>query len=288
MDILMYRRRYRSDTSWSAIADGLKWSVSDAGGTSTPVITKTTGAATAWEAYENGVLVATYDSNAPSHTFSAGSNNFWLMKLPDDDPVNVTLIEIRNDILTGSYPPEISHFASITYLDLRDNPGLSGDVSGFSALPLISSLRIFATSIGGQLSSLFGSSSLQNFYANASNVTGSLSGVAALTDLRQLQLHGSAGITLDGSSMPASIRNITVQDINATQAEVDDFINRLWADRNSFTYSSPSLNVGGNNSNPSGVYQYADPPATPLEKIYRLVNPSVPDGDAHNPWTITL
>ena len=69
-----------------------------------------------------------------------------------------------------------------------------------------------------------------------------------------------------------AIRSIRAENAYS-QANVDAFINAIWANKANFTYAAPSLDLlGGSNLAPSGVYQAANPPTTGLEKLYDLVN----------------
>jgi len=71
-----------------------------------------------------------------------------------------------------------------------------------------------------------------------------------------------------------------------SQADLDDILARLYADRALFTYANPVLNIGGSNPPPSGVYQDATPPTMGKEYAYKLVND--PDVEGFNKWTITM
>ena len=82
------------------------------------------------------------------------------------------------------------------------------------------------------------------------------------------------------------LRVAQAQDTSVSSANIDDILLRLYTDRASFTYATPSLNVGGANPAPSGTYQYAAAPSTGKEYIYALVNDD--DGEGFNKWTITF
>ncbi|APU89212.1 hypothetical protein Rctr71_102 [Virus Rctr71] len=71
----------------------------------------------------------------------------------------------------------------------------------------------------------------------------------------------------------------------SSQAQIDDVLLRLYTDRALFTWTTPILNVGGTNPDPTGVYQNASPPTTGLEYVYKLVVD--PDAEGFRKWTIT-
>jgi len=89
------------------------------------------------------------------------------------------------------------------------------------------------------------------------------------------------------AGVPASnaVRRIDANNNNWTQSDIDTVIASIYANRANYTYATPTLNIGGNNAAPSGVYQYAATPTTGKEMIYALVND--PDGEGFNKWTIT-
>ena len=69
-----------------------------------------------------------------------------------------------------------------------------------------------------------------------------------------------------------SIRSIQAENAYS-QANVDAFLNAIWANKANFTYAAPTLDLlGGSNAAPSGIYQYNATPTTGKEKAYALVN----------------
>jgi len=82
-----------------------------------------------------------------------------------------------------------------------------------------------------------------------------------------------------------NLQRIWVQDNALSQAIVNEIVRGVYAIRTSIAYATPMMNIGGNNADPSGVYQSACPPTTELEMVYALVND--PCGDGHNLWTVT-
>lgn len=84
-----------------------------------------------------------------------------------------------------------------------------------------------------------------------------------------------------------ALRSFYANNVHASLATVNNTIQGFWNLRNSITYATPNLNLGGaSNATPSGVYQSACPPTSALEQVYNLANVQCP-GDTHNPWTVT-
>jgi len=53
-----------------------------------------------------------------------------------------------------------------------------------------------------------------------------------------------------------------------------------------FTAAAPNLNIGGTNTDPSGIFQSACPPTTQLEELWELKNDDCAEG-TFNLWTVT-
>jgi len=102
-----------------------------------------------------------------------------------------------------------------------------------------------------------------------------------------LYLYNTNSVVSGGNNPLAAvgIRDIYVYS-SESQADLDDILARLYADRALFTNANPTLNIAGGNPPPSGVYQDANPPTTGKEYAYKLVND--PDGEGFNKWTITM
>lgn len=114
--------------------------------------------------------------------------------------------------------------------------------------------------------------------AAASAIIGDLSEFPAPT--YEIQLQGSAS-RISGGALPIActkLRTLNLNNCNMTQESCDSLVNRIYADRALFTATAPSLNIGGTNPDPTGVYQTSANPATPLEKVYALVNDQNAEG----------
>lgn len=118
-----------------------------------------------------------------------------------------------------------------------------------------------------------------------SSITGSLSDLGS--SLIRFWASNTASV-IDGGVVPVAciaIQTCYIAGTSATQASQDSIINRLYADRALFIYATPTLAIGGTNPDPTGVYQTSANPATPLEKVYALVNDQNAEG--FKKWTIT-
>jgi hypothetical protein len=82
-----------------------------------------------------------------------------------------------------------------------------------------------------------------------------------------------------------ALRDFQYQNCGLLEADVDAVLAAIYARRASFTYATPSLNVGSDNEAPSGIYQDGDPPTTGLEYVYELAND--PESEGFNTWVIT-
>ncbi len=82
------------------------------------------------------------------------------------------------------------------------------------------------------------------------------------------------------------IRLFQASDASCTLATVENVIQGFWDLRDSITYATPRLELGGaSNATPGGTYQSACPPTSALEQVYNLVNAQCA-GDTHNKWTV--
>lgn len=123
-------------------------------------------------------------------------------------------------------------------------------------------------------------------YSNASLICSfTLSDLPA--GMTYLSLYSTTS-TITGGAAPMAAKGICeirTDNCGEIQATVDDVFLRLYTDRMLFIYATPVLNIGGDNDNPSGIYQAQCPPATGLERAYELVNDSC--GDGFIKWTVT-
>lgn len=82
------------------------------------------------------------------------------------------------------------------------------------------------------------------------------------------------------------IQVINCANLSLSEGQVDGIINDLYAGKPTFTYATPSLNIGGNNAAPSGSYQSVCPPTSGLEMVHDLANDICTPHSAAK-WTIT-
>ena len=192
--------------------------------------------------------------------------------------------------LGTSVSGDISGFSaltSLTYMDFRDT-SVSGDISGFSALTSLQTMYLSNTSVSGDISGFSALTSLQTLNLADTSVSGDISGFSALTSLLFLRVNDtSVTYEASGTANWANIRDIRVNNCSWDQVTVDRMIADIYAkwDANTYTYATPTLNIGGSNAAPSGVYADEDPPTTGLGMIYEMVED--PESTGYNTWTIT-
>jgi hypothetical protein len=67
-----------------------------------------------------------------------------------------------------------------------------------------------------------------------------------------------------------ALTSVNPRENAAGQAQADAWVEDLWANKDILV--TPTINMNGTNSAPSGTFQYAENPSTPKEKIYSLIN----------------
>jgi hypothetical protein len=176
--------------------------------------------------------------------------------------------------------------ASMSYLILG---ATSSTITGVLLDLPASMIRLYlyntSSTITGALSDLPASMTHLYLSATSSTITGVLSDLPA--SMTYLHL-GATSSTITGGAVAMAAVGIAIVVTNGCsedQATVNDVIDRIYADRALFTYATPSLEIGGDNAAPSGIYQYAATPSTALEKVYALENDD--DLEGFNKWDIT-
>ena len=81
-------------------------------------------------------------------------------------------------------------------------------------------------------------------------------------------------------------RELNVSGLGLNQATVDTILFDIYAGRMGYTYATPTLNVGGTNAAPSGVYADEDPPVTGKGAAFELQND--PEAEGFSRWAITF
>jgi len=193
------------------------------------------------------------------------------------------------DLADGpSYYLSLSDTSSTITGNLADGPsyylrlyGTSNTITGNLADGPSYLLDLYNTSstITGNLAD--GPSYYLRLYNTSSTITGNLAdGPSYLLDL----YNTSSTITGGDSPAPAELRTVDLAGTNNTTANNDDILNRLWTDRDSFTYATPSLDISATEA-PTGTVQDICPPTTPAEKLYNLAHAQCA-GDTFITWTI--
>ena len=223
---------------------------------------------------------------------------------------HVTQIDLNTNNLVGTIPATfIQQFPNLTLLYLRTNAGLSGSVAGWVLPASLVSLSIYSTSVSGDISGWVLPASLAYFRIDSTSVNGDISGWVLPASLANFRIYStSVNGDISGWVLPASlveffiystsvsnapslaagalaIRNYQYQNCSLSQAHVDAVLAAVYAERADVSYATPILNLGANDSVPSGAYADEDPPTTGLGYVYELAND--PEVEGFNTWTIT-
>jgi len=127
---------------------------------------------------------------------------------------------------------------------------------------------------------------------NADAIQGEIKNLYKCVNLTSLKLQTNPALVLNlsrltskiqtlwayacGAGISGSIRHMTaltsvnLRENAAGQAQADAWVEDLWANKDILV--TPTINMNGTNSAPSGTFQYAENPSTPKEKIYSLIN----------------
>ncbi len=237
---------------------------------------------------EYAALVSLYDAlDGPDWTNKAG----WLT----DPTVNnwhgvtvagghVTQIQLDSNNLTGDISGvDWANLTSLIRLYLQINT-VSGDIANLGGLTSLQYLYLYTSTVSGDIANLGGLTSLLYLRLHATSVTGDVANLSGLTSLLGLWFYNTS-VSAGTIGTLVAMRDCQAQNCGWNQATVDALLADMYAERAGFTYATPSLNVGANNSVPSGVYQDGDPPTTGLEYVYELAND--PEVEGFNTWTIT-
>jgi len=82
-------------------------------------------------------------------------------------------------------------------------------------------------------------------------------------------------------------RAIRADGLALIQSQVDlILLNDIYPGRMGYTYATPTLNVGGTNAAPSGVYADEDPPVTGKGAAFEIQND--PEAEGFNKWAVTF
>ena len=223
----------------------------------TPVITRHAGAGTATWFWGDG------DSDvgdAPTHTYPGVGTYDVVLRIAD---INAALDEINfnNDGLVctlASIPRTVTSILAAGEPDCA----ITGDLA--TAPATLVTLRLQDTD---------------------SVITGDLA--TASVTLAYLHLGNTDSVITGGGAVGCSgISEIQLQGCGMAQAQMDSIALWLYTYRASFTDGTPSMNMGGTNAAPGGLYQDGDPPTTGKEYIFEVVND--PEGEGFNVWTVTF
>lgn len=217
---------------------------------------------------EADALIALYDSTGgPSWSTNTG----WL-----SDPV------------VGNWYGITVSAGHVTSVSLSSN-NLDGAISGFDPgdLPSLTSLIVSSNStLAGDVSSWSLPSGLLTVYLQSSSVSGDLSSWSLPSDVRNFYLFDTAISGLPDPSAATKLRTYRADSCpSLSQSDVDGLVEQIYTAWAAFTYATPTLNIDGTTTAPSGTYQDGDPPTTGKEYIYEIVND--PESTGNIVWTVT-
>lgn len=222
-------------------------------------------------------------NNMPAYTLGAGAG---VVTLSTTDgwsgitQINWSSRPINLDIAA------LSAMTALAYLYLHST-GVSGDVGALSTLTALVHLYLYATGVSGDVGALSTLTALTRIILNNTGVSGDAGTLLTLPDLEFLYLY-STGVVYNSNTFAfAGMRGMRLYDCNWPLGMVDQFIADMYAawSAGTFTYATPTLNIGGNNAAPSGNYAQETPPVTGKGKIFEMVND--PQNLGHPTWTIT-
>jgi len=202
-------------------------------------------------------------------------------------PTGLVLLYLRTNSFTG----DLSGWTlptGLVQLYINSN-SFTGDLSGWTLPTGLVPLHLHSNSFTGDLSGWTLPTSLVQLYLHSNSFTGDLSGWTLPTGLVLLYLYSNSFTYLPTPAVGASpLQAYQAQDNGITsQAAIDAAALAFYNNRANFTYTTPTINVGGTNVTPTGIYQDGDPPTTGKEYIYEVVNDPEAEGFNKQEWTYT-
>lgn len=164
----------------------------------------------------------------------------------------VTAIYLPGNNLVGDlsdFRPQA--FTAIVVLGLFSNITLSGDLTHWSWPSTITNIRIYDNQFtkipGGSLPS-----GIQYFYVYINQMDDDLSAFVIPAVARYMYFYDNEFISGPDLSQCIGLRDLRLHDNGLLQSAVDAVINAIYDRRNSYTWATPTLYIGGSNEAPSG------------------------------------
>lgn len=175
----------------------------------------------------------------------------------------VTQISFSGNGLTGTWVPKLSNFSGLKNLYLEHQQTLT--------------FKLTITDLPSTFERI-------SFYNSNDTITaeGTLSDFPASTTFIFLVQPIYGGNT---PIKALAVGEISLSNITSTTAQKDSVIERIYADRALFTNAAHDLKISTGQPL-TGTYQAANPPTTPAEKAFALVNDHL--GEGFPKWTIML
>jgi hypothetical protein len=265
------------NTNWLSTTTAANWySVTVAGG----VVTKL-------EPYSNNLVgsLETWNiSQLPSLTsFQVYTNTLsgnigpWVL------PTSLVTFNISTTSVSGSVASWVLPTSLVTFN--ISTTSVSGSVASWVLPTSLVTFNISTTSLTGSVASWVLPTSLVTFNISTTSVSGNIGGWVLRASLVTFCVNSTSITGTPVFTSAVALADFQCQNCALVQSAVDKFPQRIYARRASFTYATPTLNVGGTNATPSGTYADEDPPTTGKGYIYELVND--PETEGFNKWTIT-
>ena len=123
----------------------------------------------------------------------------------------------------------------------------------------VTDLRVFSQSaVGGDVSGFAPLTNLTQLYCHSTSVSGDVSGFAPLTNLTWLYCYNTSVSYATGGMTSAALNDVQFQNSGWSQADVDAFLYEMYQlSTTPRTATVGTINVGGTNAAPSGVFQPA-------------------------------
>lgn len=221
------------------------------------------------------------------------------LRVPRSTRAQFAWLELPGNNISGEYPSDWGSFAGeMDVIDLSDNY-LSGN---FTFLPMSCSYYLRNNALSGAIPSP--THRVDALQLQGNNFTGSIPNCNQMRG--PVNFSDNIGITgvHPGFTVGTNLVKFLAMNCSLTQSAIDQIVDAIWANRNSFAapsyfstgapaqalasrtrYWMRALRLeGGNNAAPSGTWQASSNPSTPAEKLYELQHDT--NGEGFEVWPI--
>jgi len=145
--------------------------------------------------------------------------------------------------------------SALTRLD-ANSTGLVGDITNLrpDRFRAMQDLRLYSTSVSGDISGWVLPSSMQILYLRSTSVSGDISGWVLPSTMQNLYLQlTSVRVLATFAGVGTGMRDFRIHSCSLPAGDVTNVISSIWNARLGFTWDTPFLNVGGTNAAPAGI-----------------------------------